>query len=156
MIQKTLILVLIFCAIGISVVGQSSDIPSISPVTESPEAQNGPPANADSSIPTIPTINSMWENDEIVKSLIIMVFSFIIFTMLLFRLKVPQMGPEDFIRLTILVLVICSSMYLISAGWDNQQTAPAFGILGTIAGYLLGRDSKKQAEETEETETDNP
>ena len=47
-------------------------------------------------------------------------------------------------------------MYLISAGWDNQQTAPAFGILGTIAGYLLGRDSKKQAEETEETETDNP
>ena len=86
MIQKTLILVLIFCAIGISVVGQSSDTPSISPVTESPEAQNGPPANADSSIPTIPTINSMWENDEIVKSLIIMVFSVIIFTMLRFRL----------------------------------------------------------------------
>ena len=45
----------------------------------------------------------------------------------------------------ILALVICSSMYLIASGWDNQQTAPAYGILGTIAGYLLGRGSNSSS-----------
>lgn len=103
---------------------------------------NAPPqaVQIDPNIPLIETTGVL-ENDEIVKSVIVIVFALIIFSLLIFRIKVQTMHAEDFIRLIVLALVICSSMYLISAGWDDQQTAPAFGILGTIAGYLLGRGS---------------
>lgn len=104
---------------------------------------NVPPAELRRESTNISTIepSAIWENDEIVKSVIVIGFALIVFTLLIFRIKVQEMHAEDFIRLIVLALVICSSMYLISAGWDDQQTAPAFGILGTIAGYLLGRGS---------------
>ena len=105
--------------------------------------ENAPPSELRQEARHISSIepSGIWENDEIVKSVIVIGFALIVFTLLIFRIKVQEMHAEDFIRLTVLALVICSSMYLISAGWDDQQTAPAFGILGTIAGYLLGRGS---------------
>lgn len=39
------------------------------------------------------------------------------------------------------VLIITLSVFLIVAGYDNTQIAPAIGLLGTLAGYLLGRES---------------
>lgn len=38
-------------------------------------------------------------------------------------------------------LIITFAVFLIVAGYSDQQIAPAMGLLGTIAGYLLGKDT---------------
>lgn len=51
------------------------------------------------------------------------------------------------------VLILVMTVFLIVAGYDDKQIAPAIGLLGTIAGYLLGKDvSKPAAAEKPKTE----
>ncbi|WP_146134545.1 hypothetical protein [Aphanothece minutissima] len=47
--------------------------------------------------------------------------------------------PEQAIRLFTVVLIINSAVFFIVAGYSSQQIAPAFGLLGTMAGYVLGK-----------------
>lgn len=53
---------------------------------------------------------------------------------------------EDISRALIVVTVITGSLLLITAGYSNQQVAPAFGLFGTIIGYMLGRMSLGNSE----------
>lgn len=41
------------------------------------------------------------------------------------------------------VLIVVMTVFLIVAGYDDKQIAPAIGLLGTIVGYLLGKDVSK-------------
>jgi thiol:disulfide interchange protein len=41
------------------------------------------------------------------------------------------------------VLVIVMVTFLVVAGYDDKQIAAPLGLLGTIVGYLLGRDSNR-------------
>jgi hypothetical protein len=41
-----------------------------------------------------------------------------------------------------ILFVIMATMVLITAGYNNEQIAPAFGLFGTIVGYILGRGEK--------------
>lgn len=41
------------------------------------------------------------------------------------------------------VLIIVLTVFLIVAGYSDNQIAPAVGLMGTIAGYLLGKDAKE-------------
>ena len=43
------------------------------------------------------------------------------------------------------ILIITFAVFLIVAGYSDQQIAPAFGLLGTLAGYLLGKDAKSSS-----------
>jgi hypothetical protein len=36
-------------------------------------------------------------------------------------------------------LIIVGTLFAITAGFDSNQIAPAMGLFGTIAGYLLGK-----------------
>jgi hypothetical protein len=47
--------------------------------------------------------------------------------------------PEDYSRPLIIVTVIIGALILVTAGYSNDQIAPAFGLFGTIIGYVLGR-----------------
>src|SRR5262249_32767915 len=40
------------------------------------------------------------------------------------------------------MMIIISALFLIVAGYADQQIAPVMGLLGTIAGYLLGKETK--------------
>ena len=53
--------------------------------------------------------------------------------------------PEDIARPIIVVTVITGTLMLITVGYNNEQIAPAFGLFGTIVGYMLGRLSPSQA-----------
>lgn len=46
------------------------------------------------------------------------------------------------------ILILTFAVFLIVAGYSDQQIAPAMGLLGTIAGYLLGRDSSSMNKST--------
>lgn len=37
------------------------------------------------------------------------------------------------------ILIIVAALFLVVAGYSDKQIAPVIGLLGTIAGYLLGK-----------------
>lgn len=45
---------------------------------------------------------------------------------------------ESFKYLSV-TLIIVGALFLVTAGYGNSQIAPIIGLLGTVAGYLLGR-----------------
>jgi hypothetical protein len=47
---------------------------------------------------------------------------------------------EAVLKIFGMVLIVVLTVFLIVAGYDDKQIAPAMGLLGTIAGYLLGKD----------------
>lgn len=63
-------------------------------------------------------------------------------------------ASDSHIRLFATMLIVVMAVFLIVAGYSDTQIAPAFGLLGTIAGYLLGKDaSAKSSEPTGEKVT---
>ena len=59
--------------------------------------------------------------------------------------------PEDATRPIIIVTVIIGTLILVTAGYSNEQIAPAFGLFGTIIGYILGRLTQPPATEPAST-----
>ncbi|MCC6695693.1 MAG: hypothetical protein IT365_08695 [Candidatus Hydrogenedentes bacterium] len=47
-------------------------------------------------------------------------------------------GPA-ILRMIIITLIIISGSFLITSGYSNDQIVPIVGLLGSIAGYLLGK-----------------
>jgi hypothetical protein len=50
------------------------------------------------------------------------------------------------IKIVGLTLVVTAGMFLIVAGYSQDQAAPLMGLLGTVAGYLLGKERNQPAE----------
>ncbi|MBX4967825.1 hypothetical protein [Rhizobium binae] len=42
-------------------------------------------------------------------------------------------------RNLIVILIIGSAVFILTAGYDDKQAAPLFGLLGSVVGYLFGR-----------------
>ena len=89
---------------------------------------------------------SIMDDVDLRNSVLAFTFGLIVMLLILFRVRSKEMEADDFFRLVILSLVIIAAIFLIAVGYSSQQLAPAFGLLGTIAGYLLGRQSTKQKE----------
>jgi hypothetical protein len=49
---------------------------------------------------------------------------------------------ERVLRYMAVIAILTATLILITAGYSNQQVAPAFGLFGTIVGYLLGRQTQ--------------
>lgn len=52
---------------------------------------------------------------------------------------------DIFVRVFSVSTVIFAALFLIVAGYDEKQTAPVFGILGTVLGYIFGRSEKSSS-----------
>ncbi|WDF61033.1 hypothetical protein PQ462_06615 [Flavobacterium sp. KACC 22758] len=50
-------------------------------------------------------------------------------------------GPNT-VQIVSITLLIVAGLFLITAGYSQQQITPIVGLLGTISGYLLGKSSK--------------
>lgn len=84
--------------------------------------------------------NRDWSNVEIYLSVSILAFALIVLvlqTRLIMKAQ-PSWHPKSTLRMMGLTLVIASSLFLVTAGYSAEQVAPVMGLLGTIAGYLLG------------------
>lgn len=57
--------------------------------------------------------------------------------------KMERLRAEDTLRCFGLTLVITGTVFFIVAGFDSEQIAPAIGLFGTIAGYILGRSERR-------------
>lgn len=61
------------------------------------------------------------------------------------RLIAKPADVNAIIRAFALILIIVASVFLIVTGYSQDQIAPVMGLLGTIAGYLLGTHEKDKA-----------
>jgi len=50
--------------------------------------------------------------------------------------------PNAILRFNGLTLIITGAILLVTAGYSNEQMTPVIGLLGAIAGYLLGSVDK--------------
>lgn len=100
-----------------------------------PVKTNPPETNA-----TTSEGSRQWTTIEIVLSVSVLIFALLIFmiqTVLIMKLKL-NWTPNAILRFNGLTLIITGGILLVTAGYSNQQMAPVIGLLGAIAGYLLG------------------
>jgi Kef-type K+ transport system membrane component KefB len=107
-------------------------------------AQNGPPADIAAVYPDIIDLSQK----EFWAAMAVMVFSLFALTgAWLFR-RYASFSEDNIIRILALVLIVSGTLFLVTLGYNAQQISPALGILGTIAGYMLGRsDRDKKGDE---------
>jgi hypothetical protein len=76
-----------------------------------------------------------------------LVFGLLIFGFLGFLMTRPQLpnGRTWPYKIMALALVVTSGLFLIGAGYDERQIAPMMGLLGTLAGYVLGKEAIGEA-----------
>lgn len=82
----------------------------------------------------------------------LLIFAFAIFVLYYFLFIRKEISSYQITRMSLITLIIVATLILIITGYDSEQIAPAIGLLGTIAGYLLG---KSQAEEQMDTRNAN-
>lgn len=81
---------------------------------------------------------------EIAKTLIVVILATITLALQFLLLRVPsRITPEESLRVFGVTLIITGTLFLITAGFSSQQIAPAMGLFGTMAGYLLGKREGK-------------
>jgi uncharacterized membrane protein len=56
---------------------------------------------------------------------------------------------DDFVKLFAFVVVVFSALFLIAVGYSDTQTAPVYSLLGTIIGYLFGRDLTRRQQKAD-------
>lgn len=52
-------------------------------------------------------------------------------------------ADEGFARSYLVLVVVFAALFLIVAGYSQEQVAPVFGLLGSIIGYIFGRLSSE-------------
>ncbi|MEM9836597.1 MAG: hypothetical protein AAF828_08850 [Bacteroidota bacterium] len=111
-----------------------------SPTQSTPEL-DGLPANRPAFNESVSPTHS---DVEVWLSIGVLVFGAVITLSLLYLLaQRTKDGPAndfmDALRYPVVLVIIVASLFLVTAGYDTAQMAPILGLLGTIAGYLMGR-----------------
>ncbi|WP_447797766.1 hypothetical protein [Pseudomonas moraviensis] len=117
------------------------EIQSISPVTAS---------SGDSS--------SWWTTtNAATMSSIVLIFGLLICILVMVLMRQGR-NADSVLKVMGTILIIISSIFLVVAGYTDTQIAPVMGLLGTIAGYLLGKNADgapQVAPQTERREEQN-
>jgi hypothetical protein len=69
----------------------------------------------------------------------VMIFGVFVVVLEYRLLSRTKAAPTDIIRVLAVTLILVGSLFLITAGYSNNQISPVSGLFGTIAGYLLGK-----------------
>lgn len=51
---------------------------------------------------------------------------------------------REMTRLFVSIVTITGGLFLITAGYSDQQIAPMFALLGTMLGYIFGKSSSSE------------
>jgi zinc transporter ZupT len=73
-------------------------------------------------------------------SSIVLVFGLLICVLVMMLMRQGR-NADSVLKVMGTILIIISSIFLVVAGYTDTQIAPVMGLLGTIAGYLLGKNS---------------
>ncbi|HZU24698.1 MAG TPA: hypothetical protein VFA04_04200 [Bryobacteraceae bacterium] len=106
------------------------------------QVANAPPPDAASNAPPVSARFLASAEGEL--ALVVIGLGVVVIIGLSIVLKTRNGSPDDAIRGYAITLIIVGTMVLICAGYSNDQIAPAMGLFGTLAGYLLGRKGGQQ------------
>ena len=73
----------------------------------------------------------------------LLVFGVVVLLLATYLITVGK-SSEAVLRIFGTILIIVIAVFLVVAGYSDTQIAPVMGLLGTIAGYLLGKESKEK------------
>lgn len=77
---------------------------------------------------------------ETILSLGVLAFGiFMVFFAGLIAIRKGTGWDSEVTRIFTVAVIVTAGLFLITAGYSDQQIAPMFGLLGTIVGYLLGK-----------------
>lgn len=103
---------------------------------------NPPPSGMTASAP--PSSGRFLSTAEAQLALIVIGLGVLVIIASTIVLRSKAASADDTIRAYTIILIIIGTMVLICAGYSNDQIAPAIGLFGTLAGYLLGRKGGQQ------------
>ena len=84
---------------------------------------------------------------SLVKFLTISVLAFGLIVIIIMAVLVLQKSQTgDVLRLFTVPMVIVAAVFLVVTGFSNSQITPVIGLLGTLAGYVLGVQSQKSGQ----------
>ena len=89
--------------------------------------------------PTFPRERHFLSDREFWLSLEVLLFGGGVIFIEFLLLRQRPLSAEEALRVYAITLIIVGALFTVTAGFDNISVAPAFGLLGTVAGYLLGR-----------------
>ena len=95
------------------------------------------------SVQVPPKASTAWwsTTNAMTMSAIVLLFGLVV---IVFATHLIQRGKsaEAVLRMFGTILIIVIAVFLVVAGYSDTQISPVMGLLGTIAGYLLGRESR--------------
>jgi hypothetical protein len=109
------------------------------------QAANSPTVSATTTVQ--PEAKNWWSTtDAMTISSTVLVFGLVVFFLATYLIKIGK-EVEAILRVFGTIMIVFLAVFLVVAGYSDTQIAPVMGLLGTIAGYLLGRhvDAAKAA-----------
>jgi len=95
-------------------------------------------------------LNLSVEQQSLSLSVLIVIFGFVIIWAANKQMSSGS-NPDSVLKVFGGISIVILSVLLIAAGFSDQQISPVIGLLGTMAGYILGRTSsinkKRQGED---------
>ena len=78
-------------------------------------------------------------------SVTVLIFGMFVLLLAAYLIRIGK-SSESVLRIFGTVLIIVISVFLVVAGYTSTQIAPVMGLLGTIVGYLLGKETAAKSE----------
>lgn len=92
---------------------------------------------------TAPPSSTWWSvTNAMTMSSIVLLFGLIVILLATYLIRSGK-NSEPVLRIFGTILIIMVSVFLVVAGYTDTQIAPVMGLLGTIVGYLLGKETKE-------------
>src|SRR5687768_325818 len=78
-------------------------------------------------------------------SVTVLIFGMFVLLLAAYLIRIGK-SSESVLRIFGTVLIIVISVFPVVAGYTSTQIAPVMGLLGTIVGYLLGKETAAKSE----------
>jgi len=126
---------------------QGQEAPSVS--KPSSVANYVPDSTEQPSPPNIAAANiaNPMSSFEFTLSILVLIFGLLVLLMIAILSYKKVIGSDQIFKCIIITLIIIASLLLITAGYSNNQITGITGIMGSIAGYLLGKSNNKNRNE---------
>ena len=81
----------------------------------------------------LPTKTSLMSTYEFGLSIGVLGFGILLILLEIYLIKSKKINEELLVRFILITLIITATLFLITAGYDNNQIAPAIELFGTVA-----------------------
>lgn len=105
--------------------------------------KNEAPATSSEKVTPVTNIKRFLSSWEFILSALVMSFGAFVILIEAILLWRSAATPEDTLRTMTVTAIVIGTIFFVAAGFDAVQVAPAAGLFGTIAGYLLGKKVSK-------------